>query len=572
MSSSSCKCSFKFLKNIDMFDKSFDLYYKGENKKSTYFGSILTIIYGIIYFLFFLFKLVRMINKREITFYDTIAYLEEIPEIDLTNENFYGGFALQHPETYDNFIDETIYYPKAYFKIGKLEGDNWVWTIKEIELEVCQLEKFGSSYKENFKNKKLNNLYCFKKIDDKLFGHFSYDYYSFFFLQFFPCVNSTNNNKCQSKEKIDYYLKSTYISFEMQDIEITPLNFSYPIRERDVDIYATVGKKLFQELHILFQIVHIETDLDSLGLTDFLNVKSEKYLKYDSFVQMTNILENDIYETGESFCNVTMKLSEKVLTERRRYTKLIEVLRDVGGFMEVMLSVLKIVSFFSTNILYEKSLVNCLFEFDINKKIIITHNRYHNKLKVSNNVEQRNSKKNNYKIDYNKFYNNDVIITSKNNLNYNMEKQKNYENSFNSKTKNIKIIRNNIQRKYFSKRRINKSNILRNINEEQNNHINIANLNNEIIENEQKDRLIVDKIKINKCCIYFCFLCVRKRKNMENILLDEGMRIIIEKLDIINIFKSLCRDDIDVNEEKKIKMSINCIKRLNEINAPYCNT
>jgi len=35
-----------------------------------------------------------MINKRDITFYDTIAYLEEIPGIDLTNENFYGGFAL----------------------------------------------------------------------------------------------------------------------------------------------------------------------------------------------------------------------------------------------------------------------------------------------------------------------------------------------------------------------------------------------------------------------------------------------------------------------------------------------
>ena len=53
---------------------------------------------------------------------------------------------------------------------------------------------------------------------------------------------------------------------------------------------------------------------------------------------------------------------------------------------------------------------------------------------------------------------------------------------------------------------------------------------------------------------------------MENILLDEGMRIIIEKLDIINIFKSLCRDDISLKEEKIIKMSNNCIKRLNEIN------
>ena len=80
---------------------------------------------------------------------------------------------------------------------------------------------------------------------------------------------------------------------------------------------------------------------------------------------MTNILDNDLYETGEPFCNVTMKL-----TEKRRYTKLIEVLRDVGGFMEVMLFIFKIVSFFSANILYEKSLVNCLFEFDLSKKII----------------------------------------------------------------------------------------------------------------------------------------------------------------------------------------------------------
>ena len=31
----------------------------------------------------------------------------------------------------------------------------------------------------------------------------------------------------------------------------------------------------------------------------------------------TNILYNDLYETGESFCNVTMKLTERMLTEKR---------------------------------------------------------------------------------------------------------------------------------------------------------------------------------------------------------------------------------------------------------------
>ena len=557
--SGNCGLSFKFLKNIDIFDKSFELYYKGKSKKSTYIGSIFTICYGVIYFSFFLYKILRMINKRDITFYDTTAHLEEIPEIDATNENFYGGFALEHPETYDNFIDETIYYPKAYYKIGRLEGDDWIWTIKEIELEKCQLEKFGSTYKDKFKNKKLNNLYCFKNVNDKLLGHFSYDYYSFYFIQLFPCRNTTENSKCQTREKMDYYLKSTFVSFQLQDIEITPLNYSHPVIGRDLDIYATVGKKLFQELHVLYQIVDIETDLDLLGFSDFQNVRTEKYLKYNSLIQMTNILENDLYETGESFCNITIKLTEKVLTERRRYTKLIEVMRDVGGFMEVILSVFKIVSLFSTNILYEKSLVNCLFEFDIDRKNIIIHNKYQNKLTKKINLDKKISKRNEYELDYN-ILNNDVIATSKNNLNNN--KLKNYyENNLeldkiNKRRSNLRPMRNNINRRNFIRRTINNINIIKNID--------IYNYKN---KGEELDGTIINKIKINKCCIYFCFLCVRKRKNMENILLDEGMRIIIEKLDIINIFKSLYRDDMGLKEEKVIIMSNNCIKRLNEINS-----
>ena len=556
--SGNCGLSFKFLKNIDIFDKSFELYYKGKSKKSTYIGSIFTICYGVIYFSFFLYKILRMINKRDITFYDTTAHLEEIPEIDATNENFYGGFALEHPETYDNFIDETIYYPKAYYKIGRLEGDDWIWTIKEIELEKCQLEKFGSTYKDKFKNKKLNNLYCFKNVNDKLLGHFSYDYYSFYFIQLFPCRNTTENSKCQTREKMDYYLKSTFVSFQLQDIEITPLNYSHPVIGRDLDVYATVGKKLFQELHVLYQIVDIETDLDLLGFSDFQNVRTEKYLKYNSLIQMTNILENDLYETGESFCNITIKLTEKVLTERRRYTKLIEVMRDVGGFMEVILSVFKIVSLFSTNILYEKSLVNCLFEFDIDRKNIIIHNKYQNKLTKKINLDKKISKRNEYELDYN-ILNNDVIATSKNNLNNN--KLKNYyENNLeldkiNKRRSNLRPMRNNINRRNFIRRNINNINIIKNID--------IYNYKN---KDEELDGTIINKIKINKCCIYFCFLCVRKRKNMENILLDEGMRIIIEKLDIINIFKSLYRDDMGLKEEKVIIMSNNCIKRLNEIN------
>jgi hypothetical protein len=269
------------MKNFDMFDKPINLYYKGNEKNHTYLGSLMTITYGLIYFLFFLYKVINMFKRTDVLFYDTYAYINEPQIINITNDIFYGGFALENPLTYDPFIDETIYYPKAYFKTAKRNGSNWDWDTQILNLEPCKLEKFGSLYRDSFKKKDLNTLYCFKDIDQSLVGHFSYDYYSLFFISFFPCVNTTeNNNHCKPIEEIDNYLKSTFISFQFQDIELTPLNFSYPVMPRDQDVYATVGKKLFQEMHIYFQIVNIETDLEFLGLNYFYQVRTNKYLKF----------------------------------------------------------------------------------------------------------------------------------------------------------------------------------------------------------------------------------------------------------------------------------------------------
>jgi len=48
---------------------------------------------------------------------------------------------------------------------------------------------------------------------------------------------------------------------------------------------------------------------------------------------------------------------------------------------------------------------------------------------------------------------------------------------------------------------------------------------------------------MTRAWIYLCFLCVRRRKIIQNVLLDEGMNIISNKLDIFNIFDALNRDE-----------------------------
>ena len=117
-----CNVRCKYLKEIDMFGKEPELYYKGRSKKTSWPGRIFSIMFGLVYLGFLIYKVIRMMKKTDVTFYDTFTYAAEPPKVKITKENFYGGFALENPETYDVFIDESIYIPKASFRRAERKG------------------------------------------------------------------------------------------------------------------------------------------------------------------------------------------------------------------------------------------------------------------------------------------------------------------------------------------------------------------------------------------------------------------------------------------------------------------
>ena len=79
------------------------------------------------------------------------------------------------------------------------------------------------------------------------------------------------------------------------------------------------------------------------------------------------------------------------------------------------------------------------------------------------------------------------------------------------------------------------------------NDANITNKKDEIDLNKQMETMdaksdkveSINKIKMNRACVVLCFCFIRKRNNIHNILLDEGMKIFSENMDIINLFKKL---------------------------------
>ena len=75
-----------------MFGKEPELYYKGKSKKTSWIGRIFTIIFVFIYIGIIIYKLIRMFQRYDMTFYDTFLYEDKPPSIQLSNEIFYGGF------------------------------------------------------------------------------------------------------------------------------------------------------------------------------------------------------------------------------------------------------------------------------------------------------------------------------------------------------------------------------------------------------------------------------------------------------------------------------------------------
>ena len=489
----------RHLLNLDLFGKVPEFYYKGKTKKNTIIGLVFTFIQISLFLAFLIYKLVRMIKRKDVKYYDTNAFNEEIPSITITNEQFYGAF------TVGGSIDETLYYITAQYISGTKNRFGWNNTVVDLELETCKLEKFGEKYRDFFKDETLNESYCLKDINLKLEGFSYLKNFSYVNVKVFPCINQTKDGRpCKDFNTLLNFFKMNYVEFKVQDNLLTPERYKSPVKPFRKDIQCPIYLQVYQKMHSYIQIVRIETDEDIYGIGLKPKHKLDVFTKYsDSFV----IAAPGTIETlknGQPVCDITLQLAANVLTQRRNYTTLLEVMGDVGGFMEFLYGAFRILLSFVIDESYEKSLVNNLFSFNKSLKLTIFKNK-----DVKNNMrdlERKDDKTLNFLQKDTKIY-------------PEMNKHESYQSM-------ITPALNNINKDLTNK--------------------DMTTISDSAATERGKRK--TEKYEIVKR-ISTIFLFIRsKKKNLEKILYEEGMKLIKDKLDISNLFICSCR----VEENKKI--------------------
>ena len=566
-----CQIDCDLITEFDLFGKEPQFFYKGRAQRVSWFGRIFSVFYIVLYTAFVIYKLVRMYKKVDIDFYETYAF-SGIPSIKLNNDLFYGGF------TIGGIIDETIYFPMVYHYTETMVKGEKKSVNKTVPLVQCTLDKFGKRFQPLFEDKRLDNLYCIENVQEELAGYSNLDLYSYYYIAIIPCIGyNLKGEVCQPLDKVTQFFTQTYLEFKMQDIVMTPKDYDNPSEARNMDIKGPVFSALYQSIYTYMQIVNLETDKDWLGFEALSDIKKEQFLRYEeSWIIAAPSPHTYGLQVATPVCDITVQLSAKVLTTKRTNIKLIEVLGDVGGLMEVVWSAFNILSIFITDLLYDIDIVNSLFSFDLSRKVVILKKGDKEIFEISDSDEINIYNKNKQKKT-----NNIKFKSPEEKYEVNKNKGENKSNAEQVKIKKKKKIK--------SKRTINSTNIGK---EEDNNqnmnfHINDNkkvfeqdrqtimsnnmlssndNLKGQLRTENDKKREILNEVKINKFFIVFAFCCIRKRKNVNNFALEEGLSLIGQRLDIINIFKRLYYDEkiqkSYINETEEFSMSQTCKEKL----------
>ena len=600
---------FQLFKELDLFGKEPDLYYKGKQRKTTWMGRICTWIYVFIYVFFFIYKLVRMFKRMDVSFSETNNSSGGLPKIHLNKNLFTYGLALSNDLGLP-VHDETLYFPEAYL-VGKRTVNGIPEGINiSIPFGRCTLDDFGPNFQKFTKNMPfLEDYYCFKNFDIDFEGYSSAENFTSIIINIKKCVGQTSDGKvCQNETEINNKLNRKNLLLFSEDFDLTPYNYEKPVKEKLTINACPIRLDQFQTFVGYYQLVNIETENNLFGFEVFSDIKAEKYIIYHSAL----IMSYEMIKGQQDVITYNIMLKENSLTNQRSYTQLIDVLGDVGGLMEVIESIFGVVCIFVVDILYDKTMVNNLFSFNLNTSMVkikakpnkcssnqnqndSNSNTHSNKTLIFNNNNHNNSgNESNYNnnnedffekktLDFSKKVSQKPIESNTSKAKLNLKKSMKHDsayiiNNINSSERSSYIKRNTV--KIPKKSFFENNNPKKETCKDNGVDINELNLNIndvKIYDNEkqitdkifQQNSKIIKKIDTNVFCTYFCFCCVRKRQNFGNALLDEAMGIITDKLDIYNMFRNFYYiDEMKAKanyEYKEFEMSNECKDKLKDV-------
>ncbi|EAR83220.2 ATPase, histidine kinase-, DNA gyrase B, putative (macronuclear) [Tetrahymena thermophila SB210] len=366
----------KQITKLDMFGQKIGLLYKEKPQHLTFFGGFISLLNaGLFIFVAYSYGAELFLKQNPVTNFSEES-LRQPEQYIMTHQTFSMAFGMQDPNTFDQFIDESIYSIKVIasqmIKVYNQTTGQYdqVWSEEDLGPYPCKLSDFqveGSlEYFQQLSG--LDQMYCFDQSDGKasIAGDFEADFFQVLDFSVYQCQNKTdeeaaqlikNGQKvvvCKSQEDIDSVLMNGYFAAYYTDKVINPKLRDNPFTTFPRDIFWPTSNKLVKELTMYWRNVYIESDMGIIN--EDIQILRDVTFSY-STEQLT-------YGQNNKFVHMIVRF-EKAKQSRyfRSYMKIQDVLAQISGVMSLFMVISAFICSKISKLDLSQSLVNEVFSF-----------------------------------------------------------------------------------------------------------------------------------------------------------------------------------------------------------------
>lgn len=354
----------KFLCIIDILSIEPKIMYFGNSRFKTWFGglfSILSIIAILVLSFYFCLKTLgrdstTIVYNQDATIYPTLNISKFSIMISLVDGN---AQPLTEQERYWGLMVELWEFDDE-LKNGTLQNKQ---TINQIKFKKCDLQTDFGEYAHYFDNAThVSDYYCIVPNQNNLtlygvYGDSKPQSFLYFYIN--RCMNGYDGkSNCHPMTKINNALINTYISLRYIDYDVLHNNQKTPyrpyMRTEGLPISSTIYKRFF----INKKNVEYTTDYELV----FDDSRVENFHQQDNID--VSVDSRRLYNYPDRLANINIQMSRKTDLYYKTYSKLQDLVANIGGVIESILIIANfVVSFFSQSV-YNLNLVNKLFDYN----------------------------------------------------------------------------------------------------------------------------------------------------------------------------------------------------------------
>lgn len=345
-----------FLKSLDFYGIRPSLYFHGEKVKGTGFGFLLTA-------LLFLFSTTCFV------YFGQNLYFRKNPNITSHEEYLPNPSAfIIDPEKFPilielNSVDIQYFTDREMFTpvVSQFTIRNGNVSIRNYEMQQCNethITGLEEEYKEYFRSKNLSNFFCIPKELNNLTMEGAFDQPVFQTIKFsFTLCENSQQKTCKNIDFIKETMKTGYMGLFFIDSAIEPGSYESPKKRIPKEVFTNFVLSSQKEIDIYFKNNDI---LSEIGL--ILSEKTkETIVNYEEFQEMNFMVpENE-------FLMIYLKMKQVKTVYERSYTKIQDLLGQIGGFLNFFVLFGLILNSFYVKITFITDILLDIFSIKVQK-------------------------------------------------------------------------------------------------------------------------------------------------------------------------------------------------------------